>query len=93
MCQTLSISRPTARKEHECHACLCLQEVWREVWPELTFSEKKAMITARKNGKKILVGQTYIRAGVVTCDGIQTYKAIIEIDNICQRLKLFDDYC
>ncbi len=84
------VSEPIAQKEHRCDASQLLHD-WGLADSELTFTEYRTYIKAKRNSFKIVPGQKY-----VSCHGIydgvpQTFRAIPEIDEICRRKGYYDD--
>lgn len=78
-------SRPRARKPHDCMACEWLLTDLRRHWPDLTYSEKRAVVRACQDGGKILPGQQYLIQH--TYGGrVFIYRARPDIHEICARL-------
>ena len=85
---TLSDTTPVARKSHQCNACDCLLGAgWNGMG--FSFSEFRAIAKAKRNRWQIQKGQQYIyRVGVY--DGeFCTFKAISEINAICEKHGLY----
>ena len=86
----LSESKPVARKRHNCMACDILSEYLSDIWQDLTFTEKRAIARARKQGRVIVIGQKYVRQFMVDGTDSWTFKAIPEIHEICLRFELYE---
>lgn len=80
----------TARKEHECMACLWLEYL--DDLYDLTFAEKRAIVLAKQNNWRIKPGQQYLDQRIANEDGVYTFKAIPAIDQICQKYDLYEYY-
>lgn len=90
MVEVIQQTEPTARKEHECHACRWIIERDGRR-PDLgSFSNYRKWIEARDNGFKILPGQKYIRQTNKYEGVIYTWKAIPAIHQICCDLNLYE---
>lgn len=79
---------PIARKEHECMACLWLQDI--DSLDGFTFAEKRAIAKAKANNWRIKPGERYLHDKMVNLDGIYSFKAIIEIDKICHKYDFYE---
>lgn len=77
-----------ARKHHECGACETLRENIDK--GDLTFSELRTVAKAKANKWQIVPGQRYYCQVNVREGRIYSWKAIPEIDAICERLKLYE---
>ena len=94
--RTLSGSNPVARKNYGCDACTWLIESvlsYGEVDSyDFTFSELRAIVTARKNGYRIMKGEKHIQATIVSCEGtLISWRAITDIDEICLEHDLYPE--
>lgn len=89
MIELIRQTEPTARKEHRCDACEFLLQDLCSTVGELTFSEKRDVVKARRNSWKIKKGQKYINQ-VCKYDDIYTVKAIPEIHAICLKYGLYE---
>ena len=90
MITTISTHKFFAIKEMDCMACEWMNSFneWRED-SDLTTKEKAAIRRAKKNGYKIIVGQSY-NLSIVKQEGeIIVFKAIPEINAICKKYKLY----
>ena len=86
--QVLSEQTPIAKKQHTCNACEFINESWGDAY--FTISELRLIVSARRNGYKIVKGQRYIKQNNV-CDGeFYTFKAIPEMHDICLKYDLYD---
>jgi hypothetical protein len=79
---------PTARKEHECMACLWLQDI--DSLDGFTFAEKRAIAKAKANNWRIQPGERYLNQKVASDGDIGNFKAIIEIDRICRKYDFYE---
>lgn len=82
-----------AQKEYECIASLWIADIQR-YWLNdmLTFSEKRAYIIAKRNGFRILPGETYVKQVQITDDGdLFTYRAIPAMNDICYKYHFFEE--
>lgn len=85
---TLSDEKPTARKEHNCNACdYLLGAGWHDMG--FSFSEFRAIARAKRNKWKIQIGQQYIKRTGVYDGEFQVFKAIPEINAICEKHDLY----
>jgi len=55
------------------------------------WTEKRAIIKARRNNWKIQPGQRYIRQAVVWEGRLGTFKAIPEMHDICVKYDLYEE--
>jgi len=85
----LSETKQVARKTYRCDAC--------EVWRNSSYSEKDVspddwliVQACEADNWKIVVGQEYLKV-VYVDDGITTYRARLDMHNLCNRLGFFDD--
>lgn len=93
MCMLISESRPKAKKVHDCMAYEWLDNSGdiSDLINLMTFSEKRAIVIARRNHGKILPGQEYVRQ-FMDWDGEKgTYRAIPKIHAICSKYNVFED--
>lgn len=59
MSELISRQTPIARKHHRCDACDWIfgaGMLW-DIWPHMTYQEKRALARAKMNGYKIVPGQ------------------------------------
>jgi hypothetical protein len=89
MTEIIEQTEPIARKDHDCMACEWL--VNSDIIDYLTFSEKRAVVRAKRNGWKIKKGQQYIRQFNKGCGEVWVFKAIPEIHDICLEYDLYED--
>ena len=92
MATVLSQKFLIAKKEHNCDACFVLSECISDVFSELTFKEKKAVVRMKNQKMKIMTGQKYIKQANIFNGDFCVFKADIEIDAICVRLDLYEEY-
>ena len=87
MCEVIFESNPKARKDHNCDACVFINESWGYV--DFSFSELRLIVKARRSNYKIKKGQYYTKQ-VNKFDGeIYTFKAIPEMHKICINHDLY----
>lgn len=92
MCRVIGESRPKARLAHQCMAYEYLENSdLSDIIYEMTYAEKRAVVRAKLNGGLILPGQVYVRIFMDLDGYLETYKAIPEIHDICQKYSLFED--
>lgn len=58
--ELLSESYPVAQKTYYCDACNVMSQDPRFYFDEMTFSEKRTIVKARKNDFHIIKGQKYV---------------------------------
>ncbi len=90
MCVTLSESKPTARKEHNCDACHFILASGINGFG-YSFSELRAIAKAKRKGYKILKGDKYIRQNNLFDGELYTFKAIPEMHDICINHGLYEE--
>ena len=88
--RTISSSKPIARKNYGCDACVWLVEGvigYGEVDSyDLTFSERRSIVTARKNGWRIMKGEKHSQATIESCENeLFSWRAITIIHEICKK--------
>lgn len=74
-----------ARKDHDCDACAWLDNEL----PDLTYSEAKAWVRAKRDGLKIKKGQTYFKSVSVYDGKNYCFRARLDIHAICLK---YDTY-
>lgn len=85
-------SKPIARKNYSCDACIFLFDLNIPKELGLSFSEYRAVVKAKQNGYKILKGERYIRQfNTDNCGNTWTFRGIPEITKICHKHNLFDE--
>jgi len=89
MYEHIKTERVKASRDYECEACIWIDSDCIENWG-LNFSEYRSYIKARNTGFKIKKGQTYNRTKHKWDGEFYTFRAIPEIDAICQRLDVYD---
>jgi len=79
----------TARRDYPCDACFAFSNSnYGEI--DVDKDDWKTVITAENDKYKIKRGSKYRK--IVYVDGdIWTYRARIDMDNICQKYELFND--
>ena len=94
MCEFIRETRPIARKEHECMACVWLNEYGEKPgYLGMTLSDARKWVKARKDKYKIKKGEKYINVTQVHDGKIYDFKAKIEIDKLCRKYDLYQDDC
>ena len=78
----------TARKSYRCDACEFIFDLEGD-YSDLTYSEKKALVRARRNKYRIMKGDKYIYETGIYDGEFYTSRAIPEIHKICKRLRLY----
>lgn len=86
-------STQAARKAYRCNACEWIFDngIVPDIWDELTYAEKRALVRAKRNRQRIMPGQQYRRMRLKCCGEAYTFRAIPEIDAICRRLEIYED--
>jgi hypothetical protein len=90
MIMVIRTSYPKARKEYQCDACKYILNIGDFSELPLTFAEKRAVVRARQNNYKIVIGEVYMYQ-VNTFDGFQIFRGIINIINIGIKYNLFEE--
>ncbi len=91
----------TARKKHECNACLWiteggdLREFFWNHGKDLTFRQKRELVTSiNENNGMIQPGQKYQEWRAIGCEGTpETTRSISAIHAICLKFDIYDDVC
>lgn len=91
----------TARKRHECNACLwiteggSLREFFSYYGKDLTFRQKRELVIAiEENNGMILPGQKYQEWRGIGCEGTpETVRSIPSIHAICLKFDIYEDAC
>ena len=90
--RVLRSSTPVARKNYGCDACVWIIEGLPDVADGLTFSELRSIVTARKNGWRVMKGEKHSQATIVGCDNdLFSWRAITAIHDICQKYEIYGD--
>lgn len=89
MATIINSSTPKAKKDYICNAIEWV--VNSDCWCDLTFTEKKEMVKAKRNKWKIKKGQVYYKQVGIWNGDFGVFRAIPSIDNICQRLELYQE--
>lgn len=90
MAELIYEARLKARKDHECMACIYLTESGILDEGELSFSEFREVVKAKRDGFKIKAGQGYIRQFVKCGGDVATVTVRPEIHDICIKYDLYD---
>jgi len=92
MCRILSKTEPIARKKYGCDAADWLLNS--EIMPsELTFTERKSIVLARRNRWCVYPGERYIKAAQIQCGEFVVFRAIPAIHQLCLKYDLYEDVC
>ena len=94
MQRVIHTSYPVARKIYGCGACDWITEELQYFVEELTFTEKRMVVSARQNGWRIMKGEKHLKAAMIGCDGeIYTWRVIIDIHRLCIKYDVYQDVC
>ncbi len=85
-----AVTYPKAQKEYDCDACRVIQNFGLND-SELTFSEYRSYIKAKRNQFKIAIGQKYVRCHGFYDGEPHTFRAIPDLDEVCRRNGYYDD--
>ena len=84
----ISVKTRTARKEHECNACLFLFETdYRNLGA--SFSEYRKIAKARALNGKIMPGERYEEVFYGDAGAVGTFRQKPDIHEICQKYDLY----
>ncbi|TVO75106.1 hypothetical protein [Sedimenticola selenatireducens] len=83
------ISYPVAKKAYRCDACEWINNVPIDEC-DLADDERHAISAAKADRYKILKGQKYIKVRGIWEGTWQTFRARIDINNICQRHDIYE---
>jgi hypothetical protein len=89
MSENLRTTYPVARKKHDCNACDWIEPCLQDIFCELTFKEKRAIVRMKNQKCKIFPGQKYIYSVGVWNGDFCIYKADLEMHDICVQHDLF----
>lgn len=89
MAWLLSESAPVARKTHMCNAYECIMAGYADGM--YTYAELRAIARVRRQGGKILPGQSFYKQVGIYGEEFYTYRAHPELHRICRKYDLFDD--
>lgn len=85
------------KKDHECNACLWLngigsttESIFNQI--EMTDAEKQSIINAHANRWKVKKGDPAIYRVGITDGDFSAWYSIPEIDEICIKYDIYDDY-
>jgi hypothetical protein len=81
----------TAKKIHNCNACICLRESNTDLFNQLTYKEKKAVVRMKKQKWKIIPGQKYLYMANTFDGDFVIFKADLEINEICLKYNLYQE--
>ncbi len=90
MMTILSEDSHIAAKDHHCSACEWLSESLNDY--AFTFSERRAIVKARKNRWMIKKGEKYIVQNNVQDGEFYVFKAIPAIHKICIEHDIYEDW-
>jgi len=86
-----TITHPKARKDYPCDAWEWLSDCDYKEFTTLTFSERKSIVKAKKNGFKIKRGDIYILCKGKFDGEFAVSRAIPELDAICKKYDIYQD--
>ena len=86
---TLRVTRRTARKKHECNACLWLRDSLRDM--QMTFSEWRSVVRAKQSNCKILPGEQYDEVALSDTGSLTTIRHKPEINDICHKYDIYQE--
>ncbi len=86
---TLRVTRRTARKKHECNACLWLRDSIGNI--EMTFSELRAVVRAKQGNWQILPGEKYDEVALSDSGTVTTIRHKPEINDICHKYDIYQE--
>lgn len=89
--ELLKQTEPIAQKNYCCDASYFITNLGNIRGFTFTFSEWRAIITARDNAWQVLKGQKYIRQVIVEDGVFYDLKMIPEIHNICLKYDYYDN--
>ena len=82
-------TRPVARKRYACDAC-----GWLDMYPdaieEMTWTEKRQVVAARRNSFCIQPGQQYIKDVGIFDEDWYTFRAIPSINALCIKYNIYE---
>jgi hypothetical protein len=84
-------TEPKANKEYPCDSWSWLSNCDDIDFSELTFSERKAIAKAKRNGFKIKPGEMYRKVEGKWDGEFTTFRAIIALDDICHKYDIYDE--
>lgn len=87
MSEVIFESNPRARKDHDCDACVFINESWGNAF--FSFSELRDIVKARMVGYKIKKGQRYTKQFNKFEGKVYGFKAIPEMHDICIKHDLY----
>lgn len=88
MSTVLSETFPVARKDYPCGACEWLNEGG---LPDMTFSEAKLYIKARRDGFKIKTGQKYVKQANIFSGDFCCFRARPEMHELCLKYDIYEE--
>lgn len=90
MIRVLSNSTHTAAKNHHCSACEWIRESLNDY--DFTFTERRTIVKARRNGWMIKTGEKYFVQNNVQDGEFYVFKAIPAIHEICLEHDIYEDW-
>jgi hypothetical protein len=82
-------STPVAKNDYICSACEWVINC--DVFDDCTFSEKKAIVLAKRNNWKIKKGEVYMYQVNIWCGDFNVFKGIPAMHNICLKYDLYEE--
>jgi hypothetical protein len=89
MIHSISHATPVAKKDYPCNASEWVYESL--MYVKFTFSEKRDIVKAKRNGWKVKKGEKYIRQFNTEGGDTWAYIAIPAMDELCQKYDLFPE--
>ncbi len=90
MLQLIRESNPVAKKAYNCVACEYIREFLNQGY--FTISDYRKIVKAKRQGWKIQPGQRYVKQVQVDGRELITYRAIPEMDELCNLYDLWPDW-
>lgn len=89
MCTVIRESLHRSTKDRECMASLFLLPALCDLMSELTFTEKRHIVYARKNNFNIKTGERYLRQFNKDGGDTWSFEAIPSLHKICLKYNLY----
>jgi hypothetical protein len=79
-----------ARKDYWCDACIWIDETLCNFIDDLTFTEKRHLVVARRQKGRIIKGQIYIKTKGKWDGEFSVFRAIPEVNRICHAHDVYE---
>jgi len=79
-----------AAKDYQCNACEWMNESLCDVIDEMSFSEKRSIVNAKRNKMMVTKGRKYVYQTGIYDGSFYTFRAIPEIHDICIKYSLYE---